>query len=49
MDPDADGWQEAYAKAREFVSRMTLAEKVNLTTGTGFVFQNSAVCGDGFD
>ena len=37
MDPDADGWQEAYAKARKFVSKMTLAEKVNLTTGTGFV------------
>lgn len=35
MNPDADGWQEAYARAREFVSRMTLLEKVNLTTGVG--------------
>ncbi|KAI5863601.1 glycoside hydrolase family 3 protein [Durotheca rogersii] len=30
-----DGWDEAYAKAREFVSKLTLLEKVNLTTGTG--------------
>ncbi|RYP14666.1 hypothetical protein DL765_006232 [Monosporascus sp. GIB2] len=29
------GWREAYAKAREFVSQLTLPEKVNLTTGTG--------------
>lgn len=29
------GWDEAYAKAREFVSKLTLVEKVNLTTGTG--------------
>ena len=29
------GWDEAYEKAREFVSRLTLTEKVNLTTGTG--------------
>ncbi|KAK3322687.1 glycoside hydrolase family 3 protein [Apodospora peruviana] len=36
MDPNADGWQEAYAKARAFVSQMTLLEKVNLTTGTGW-------------
>ncbi len=31
----APGWEEAYAKAREFVSQLTLTEKVNLTTGTG--------------
>jgi beta-glucosidase len=35
MNPDADGWTEAYARAKEFVSRMTLLEKVNLTTGVG--------------
>lgn len=37
MDPDADGWREAYAQAREFVSQLTLPEKVNLTTGVGWV------------
>lgn len=30
-----DGWDEAYARAQEFVSKLTLLEKVNLTTGTG--------------
>ncbi|KAL1621409.1 hypothetical protein SLS56_009188 [Neofusicoccum ribis] len=30
------GWAEAYAKAQEFVKQMTLLEKVNLTTGTGW-------------
>ena len=35
MNPDADGWAEAYAQARDFVSQMTLMEKVNLTTGVG--------------
>lgn len=29
-------WQNAYAKARDFVSQLTLEEKVNLTTGTGW-------------
>lgn len=29
-------WAEAYAQARDFVSQLTLAEKVNLTTGTGW-------------
>ena len=29
-------WSEAYSKAHYLVSNMTLAEKVNLTTGTGF-------------
>jgi hypothetical protein len=28
-------WAEAYQKAREFVSQLTLLEKVNLTTGVG--------------
>ncbi|KAM7192079.1 family 3 putative glycoside hydrolase [Naviculisporaceae sp. PSN 640] len=36
MNPDADGWEEAYAKAKDFVSQLTLLEKVNLTTGTGW-------------
>ncbi|KAH6849656.1 glycosyl hydrolase family 3 N terminal domain-containing protein [Chaetomium sp. MPI-CAGE-AT-0009] len=36
MNPDADGWAEAYAQARDFVSQLTLMEKVNLTTGTGW-------------
>lgn len=35
MDPQADGWADAYAKARDFVSQMTLLEKVNITTGVG--------------
>lgn len=38
--PWADGkdpeWAEAYAKARAFVANLTLVEKVNLTTGTGW-------------
>ncbi|KAK1833612.1 glycosyl hydrolase family 3 N terminal domain-containing protein [Podospora conica] len=36
MDPEAQGWQDAYAKAKEFVSGLTLLEKVNLTTGVGW-------------
>ncbi|KAI5860030.1 glycoside hydrolase family 3 protein [Durotheca rogersii] len=36
MNPDTKGWQDAYAKAKEFVSQLTLAEKVNLTTGVGW-------------
>ena len=36
MNPKAVGWEEAYAKARDFVSQMTLLEKVNLTTGVGY-------------
>ena len=35
MNPSADGWETAYAQAKEFVSQMTLMEKVNLTTGVG--------------
>ncbi|KMP08134.1 beta-glucosidase 1 [Coccidioides immitis RMSCC 2394] len=30
-------WSEAYNKAREFVSQLTLTEKVNLTTGVGWM------------
>ncbi|KAJ5856447.1 uncharacterized protein N7529_010391 [Penicillium soppii] len=29
-------WTDAYSKAQHIVANMTLAEKVNLTTGTGF-------------
>ena len=32
----ADDWAEAYSKAVDLVSNMTLAEKVNITAGTGF-------------
>ena len=32
-----DGWVGSYKKAREMVERMTLAEKVNVTTGTGWM------------
>jgi len=31
-----DGWDPAHERAREFVSQLTLTEKVNLTTGTGW-------------
>ena len=31
-----NGWQEAYAKAQQFVSGLTLLEKINLTTGVGW-------------
>jgi len=37
MNPAAVGWEEAYTKAKEFVSQLTLMEKVNLTTGVGYV------------
>ncbi|KAI0405376.1 glycoside hydrolase family 3 protein [Xylaria palmicola] len=36
MNPGAVGWEAAHAKARAFVSQLTLAEKVNLTTGIGW-------------
>jgi beta-glucosidase len=35
MNPEAAGWEEAYVKAKDFVSQLTLLEKVNLTTGVG--------------
>lgn len=31
-----DSWQESYKKAAELVGKMTLVEKVNITTGTGW-------------
>lgn len=30
-------WEAAYTRARAFVSQMTLIEKVNVTTGVGYV------------
>ncbi|KAL1861773.1 hypothetical protein VTK73DRAFT_6915 [Phialemonium thermophilum] len=36
MNPEANGWEDAYAKAKAFVSQLTLLEKVNLTTGIGW-------------
>jgi len=35
MNPNAAGWEQAYQWAKDFVSQMTLLEKVNLTTGVG--------------
>ncbi|OAQ96473.1 hypothetical protein LLEC1_06903 [Akanthomyces lecanii] len=37
MDPRAPGWEDAYARAQAFVSQLTLAEKVNITTGVGWM------------
>jgi hypothetical protein len=31
-----NGWDDAYAKAQQFVSGLTLLEKINLTTGVGW-------------
>ncbi|ETS77700.1 beta-glucosidase A [Pestalotiopsis fici W106-1] len=36
MNPKAVGWESAYAQARDFVSQLTLLEKINLTTGVGW-------------
>ncbi len=33
---NAVDWQDAYQKAKAFVSQLTLLEKVNLTTGVGW-------------
>lgn len=35
MTPGVVGWEDAYIKAKDFVSQLTLMEKVNLTTGVG--------------
>jgi hypothetical protein len=35
MNPSAVGWEQAYEQAKDFVSQLTLLEKVNLTTGIG--------------
>lgn len=34
----AGEWADAYTKARAFVKQLTLLEKVNLTTGIGYVY-----------
>ncbi|EMD60394.1 hypothetical protein GGP41_000720 [Bipolaris sorokiniana] len=36
VDPTTKDWAAAYEKAKAFVSQLTLIEKVNLTTGTGW-------------
>lgn len=38
--PGTVGWEDAYVKAKDFVSQLTLLEKVNLTTGVGYGFCN---------
>jgi beta-glucosidase len=35
MSPEVGGWEGAYLKAKDFVSQLTLMEKINLTTGVG--------------
>ena len=35
MTPGVVGWEDAYIKAKAFVSQLTLTEKINLTTGVG--------------
>jgi beta-glucosidase len=37
--PD-EKWDDAYNKARDFVGQLTLLEKINLTTGTGWEMGN---------
>lgn len=37
MTPGVLDWADAYVKAKDFVSQLTLMEKVNLTTGVGYV------------
>lgn len=36
MDSSYGNWSAAYQKAFAFVEQLTLAEKVNLTTGSGW-------------
>ena len=40
----AGDWADAYAKAKDFVSKLTLLEKVNLTTGVGSVYSGFSIC-----
>lgn len=40
MKPGVIGWDDAYVRARDFISQLTLLEKVNLTTGVGYVCRN---------
>ena len=39
---ESDPWAAAYAKAVELVGSMTLAEKTNITAGTGFFMGTSS-------
>jgi beta-glucosidase len=34
-------WEDSYSKAKAMVERMTLVEKVNVTTGTGWAMGES--------
>ena len=34
-------WSDSYAKAEELVAKMTLAEKTNITCGTGYFMGNT--------
>ena len=36
----AGDWASAYAKATAFISQLTLIEKINLTTGVGYVYKS---------
>jgi hypothetical protein len=36
-------WQDSYTKAQKMVEKMTLVEKVNITTGTGWAMGESAL------
>lgn len=36
-------WSDAYAKAQALVSQMTLAEKTNITSGTGFLMGRTSL------
>jgi beta-glucosidase len=44
VEPTTQDWAAAYEKAKAFVSQLTLLEKVNLTTGTGW--QSEACVGN---
>jgi len=37
-------WERSYQLAREMVGKMSLVEKVNITTGTGYVIMSSLIC-----
>lgn len=37
MKGETVGWKDAFSQAKDFVSQLTLLEKVNLTTGVGYV------------
>lgn len=39
-----DSWADSYEKARDLVDRMTLAEKTNITAGSGIFMGQSIIC-----